>query len=80
VLAVLRKHYESDEQAQFVLLGWDALSKIDQAIDESILEASAADLREDLAEQGDDLPEPVGPISSMFDFASSTSLCLVWCL
>src|ERR1044071_1069243 len=24
------------------------------------------------------LPEPVGPISRMFDFASSTSLCLVW--
>ena len=26
------------------------------------------------------LPEPVGPISRMFDFASSTSLCLVWWL
>ena len=24
------------------------------------------------------LPEPVGPIRRMFDFASSTSLCLVW--
>src|SRR5262249_53579242 len=26
------------------------------------------------------LPVPVGPISRMFDFASSTSLCLVWWL
>jgi hypothetical protein len=23
-------------------------------------------------------PEPAGPISRMLDFASSTSLCLVW--
>lgn len=47
----------------------DRLSKIGQAIDESIIEASEKDLREDFAEQGHDFDKAVARVGSAIERA-----------
>ena len=47
----------------------DRLSKIGEAIDESIVEASEKDLREDLAEQGRDFDKAVARVGSVIERA-----------
>jgi hypothetical protein len=51
----------------------DQLSKIGEAIDESILEASEKDLREDFAEQGDDFDKAVARIGSTIERAKASA-------
>jgi hypothetical protein len=47
----------------------DRLSKIGEAIDESIIEASEKDLREDFAEQGHDFDKAVARVGSAIERA-----------
>jgi hypothetical protein len=47
----------------------DRLSKIGEAIDESIIEASEKDLREDFAVQGDDFDKAVARVGSAIERA-----------
>lgn len=47
----------------------DRLSKIDEAIDQSIIEASEKDLREDFAELGDDFDKAVARVGSAIERA-----------
>jgi hypothetical protein len=47
----------------------DRLSKIDEAIDESIIEASEKELREDFAEQGHDFDKAVARVGSAIERA-----------
>jgi hypothetical protein len=49
----------------------DRLSKISKAIDESILEASEKDLREEFAEQGDDFDKAVARVGSAVERAKA---------
>jgi hypothetical protein len=51
----------------------DRLSKIDQAIDESIIHASEKDLREDFAEQGHDFDKAVARVGSTIERAKVTA-------
>ncbi len=51
----------------------DRLSKIDEAIDESIIEASEKDLREDFAEQGQDFDKAVARVGSTIERAKVTA-------
>ncbi|SHI13659.1 hypothetical protein [Bradyrhizobium erythrophlei] len=51
----------------------DRLSKIDQAIDESIIHASEKDLREDFAEQGHDFDKAVALVGSTIERAKVTA-------
>jgi hypothetical protein len=51
----------------------DQLSKIGEAIDESILEASEKDLREDFAEQGDDFDKAVARVGSTIERAKASA-------
>jgi len=49
----------------------EKLSKLDQAIDDSILEASEADLREDFKEAGDDFDKAVARAGGALEQAKS---------
>ncbi|WLA85203.1 hypothetical protein [Bradyrhizobium elkanii] len=49
----------------------EKLSKLDQAIDDSILEASEADLREDFKEAGDDFDKAVSRASRALEQAKA---------
>jgi len=51
----------------------DHLSKISEAIDESILEASEADLREDFAERGDDFEKAVTRVGAVIERAKASA-------
>jgi hypothetical protein len=51
----------------------DRLSKIDKAIDESILEASEADLREDFVEMGDDFDMAVARVGLSIEEAKANA-------
>ena len=51
----------------------DRLSKIDEAIDESILEASEKDLREDFADQGDGFDKAVARVGSTIERAKASA-------
>ena len=46
------------------------LSKIDESIDESIIEAAEKDLREDFAEQGDDFDKAIARVGSTIERAN----------
>ena len=58
----------------------DRLSKIGEAIDESILEASEKDLREDFVQQGDDFDNAVARVGSTIERAkaSAAKMRLEW--
>ena len=51
----------------------DQMSKIGDAIDESILEASEKDLREDFAEQGHDFDRAVARVGSTIERAKASA-------
>jgi hypothetical protein len=51
----------------------DRLSKIDEAIDESIVEASEKDLREDFAEQGHDFDKAVARVGMTIEMAKASA-------
>jgi hypothetical protein len=51
----------------------DRLSKIDEAIDESVIESSEKDLREDFAEQGDDFDKAVARVASVIERAKASA-------
>ena len=51
----------------------DQLLKIGEAIDESILEASEADLREDFADQGDSFDKAVARVGSTIERAKASA-------
>ncbi|MGO9685860.1 MAG: hypothetical protein ACLPTZ_25370 [Beijerinckiaceae bacterium] len=51
----------------------DHLSKISEAIDESILDASEADLREEFAELGDDFEKVVMRVGAVIDRAKASA-------
>jgi hypothetical protein len=51
----------------------DRLSKIDEAIDESIIEASEKEIREDFAEQGHDFDKAVARVGSTIEKAKASA-------
>jgi hypothetical protein len=51
----------------------DRLSKISEAIDDSIIEASEKDLREEIAEQGGDFDTAVARVRSTIERAKATA-------
>lgn len=52
---------------------FDRLSKIDEALDESIIEASEEELREDFAEQGHDFDKAVARVGSTIEKAKASA-------
>jgi hypothetical protein len=51
----------------------DRLSKIDEAIDDSIIESSEKDLREEFADQGDSFETAVARVASIFERAKANA-------
>jgi hypothetical protein len=51
----------------------DRLSKIDEAIDDSIIDSSEKDLREEFADQGDSFEKAVARVASIFERAKASA-------